>query len=326
MSEMIRARFGFDEGPMFAGWHNPTDRWNGWANPHLPKDELLRFLTWIVSEEQGGGFWTEGKSGEFLLWFAGQTGEDEASEFWPIDPDRYPTAMVDNEEILYEAGCGLCWWSEGEDEDLVARATDATYTSLAEMLHDGTLPLNFHRDADSDEAGPQWSQNAWGHLHDFCDANMISDTDAIADLVGLDRACDILNIVTGHLGPLLVRGAHLCRVIWDRVESEQGEPFVKPDAFGIEMQGGDGKWRLIGQKYDTGDAAWNAMRREFFHVPDLLVRIVALPLDSLEFQPGHCDRCGGFYWFKAQGDCTGCGPGYEYGEQDEGYLARSAPE
>lgn len=35
------------DGPAFRGWHDPADRWNGWATPSFPRAEVERIIAWI---------------------------------------------------------------------------------------------------------------------------------------------------------------------------------------------------------------------------------------------------------------------------------------
>ena len=94
-----KGRFGFDDGPLFDGWHWPESRWNGWANP----------------------FFTAETRKEILATFNTREAQDSIPEEDFDNPECNPWIEVANDNKhnqhgLYCMGWGLNW-SEEKDWD-----------------------------------------------------------------------------------------------------------------------------------------------------------------------------------------------------------------
>lgn len=264
---LIPSRFTFDspDDPIFPGYHDPAERWNGWACPLVTREVLITVLDYLAG---GGGWWAWDRDEEIAyLWFDScGTDEEDAVEFWPtVTPEEI-------EGILYEAGAGLCWLVE-EDEDgnapewdeVRARMVQDAFDGVADMLASGDLPVNFHRIC---KPGTFHDGNAWSRLHDFCDANEIvpggwswskyCDEDAPGyDPANVERVCAAANSVTDEVGEILASGGHLCKVIRERVEAQGG--YATPVAgYAVEVWNGE-RWDIVAT-YTDPDRAWNAQR------------------------------------------------------------------
>lgn len=94
-----KGRFGFDDGPLFDGWHWPESRWNGFANP----------------------FFTAETRKEILATFNTREAQDSIPEEDFDNPECNPWIEVANDNKhnqhgLYCMGWGLDW-SEEKDWD-----------------------------------------------------------------------------------------------------------------------------------------------------------------------------------------------------------------
>lgn len=91
MTHMERALFTIDGETDFEGWHDPTERWNGFACPRFPLDTVARIAEWLRAENARG----------------------EAQEEIVVDGDRVVVRWLDGED-------------EGEGEALAPVLVDGT--------------------------------------------------------------------------------------------------------------------------------------------------------------------------------------------------------
>jgi hypothetical protein len=109
---LVRDRFSWDDGgggtPWFEGFHDPAQRWNGWACPLFSKDEGLRVaeLSARLAAEDPEA------AGEVVAW------DEDRSLFTVSDPARpgEPAAEVGpvvlGGQVLYPIGSRAWTWSE----------------------------------------------------------------------------------------------------------------------------------------------------------------------------------------------------------------------
>lgn len=95
-----KGRFGFDDGPLFDGWHKPESRWNGWANPFFTSETRLKILATFNTIDDDHGF----RSKE-------EYNDPDCNHWIEIAEDKQP-----NKHGLYGMGWGLTW-SEEKDWD-----------------------------------------------------------------------------------------------------------------------------------------------------------------------------------------------------------------
>jgi hypothetical protein len=92
----------------FTGWHDPGDRWNGWANPLLDREESKR-LARAFSEETGDGpryvVTFDEEEDVFRVVFV----EEGISESEEVIPGRDLPGIGH----FYDWGHGWCWSEEG---------------------------------------------------------------------------------------------------------------------------------------------------------------------------------------------------------------------
>ncbi|MDA0320393.1 MAG: hypothetical protein O3A90_14075 [Proteobacteria bacterium] len=95
-----KGRFGFDDGPLFEGWHKPESRWNGWANPFFTAETKGKILATFNCIDDDLGFRSEE-----------EYNDPDINPWIEIKENKQP-----NEHGLYEMGWGLTW-SEEKDWD-----------------------------------------------------------------------------------------------------------------------------------------------------------------------------------------------------------------
>lgn len=102
---MIAERFTFDsyaenEDSLFDGFHNPRERWNGWACPFFPMSECVRILDYVgqYSDELEIGYRLTGDTLEFCRETA------EGSEWLPMEG-----RIVDGVKVFPLGAWGWVW-------------------------------------------------------------------------------------------------------------------------------------------------------------------------------------------------------------------------
>lgn len=89
-----RAKFGFDDGPDFDGWHNNRRRWNGWGMPYFTKEVMSE----VIKHFPGSRYVREGDM------FVVNHGDREGPDMVVRSEMTTPSG-----EALYDMGIGLCW-------------------------------------------------------------------------------------------------------------------------------------------------------------------------------------------------------------------------
>ena len=95
-----KGRFGFDDGPLFDGWHKPESRWNGWANPFFTSETRMKILATFNCIDDDLGFRSEE-----------EYNDPDINPWIEIKENKQP-----NKHGLYGMGWGLTW-SEEKDWD-----------------------------------------------------------------------------------------------------------------------------------------------------------------------------------------------------------------
>lgn len=93
-----KGRFGFDDGPLFEGWHKPESRWNGWANPFFTAETKGKILATFNCIDDDLGFRSEE-----------EYNDPDINPWIEIKENKQP-----NKHGLYDMGWGLTW---GEEKD-----------------------------------------------------------------------------------------------------------------------------------------------------------------------------------------------------------------
>lgn len=58
LAGLVSTRFGIGGGePLFWGYHNPQDRWNGWATPGFCREVAGLIVDWVNREEPDTAWW-----------------------------------------------------------------------------------------------------------------------------------------------------------------------------------------------------------------------------------------------------------------------------
>ena len=103
---MIAERFTFDsyaenEDSLFNGFHDPRERWNGWACPFFPMSECVRILNYVgqYSDELEIGYRVAGDGLEWAI----ET--DDGSPDWIPLKSRF----VDGVEVFPLGSWGWVW-------------------------------------------------------------------------------------------------------------------------------------------------------------------------------------------------------------------------
>jgi hypothetical protein len=89
---LVNARFAIDDGPAFWGYHDPAERWNGWAVPRFTREAASLIADWLNSGEAGQALW----DGETLA-VRGQS--EDPRDVDRIEPDPLGCYRFD----------GWCW-------------------------------------------------------------------------------------------------------------------------------------------------------------------------------------------------------------------------
>lgn len=100
---LLQSNFLLDNGPTFAGYYDPAQKWNGWACPYFTWLESRRIATWINSISSRPILMVnEDKKVIISL-------EDPDSLF-EIDGQMFLTS--EGETLLYAVGTGGWMWTE----------------------------------------------------------------------------------------------------------------------------------------------------------------------------------------------------------------------
>lgn len=54
---LVNAQFAIDGGERFWGYHDPDERWNGWATPRFLREVAGLIVDWVNSSEPGTAWW-----------------------------------------------------------------------------------------------------------------------------------------------------------------------------------------------------------------------------------------------------------------------------
>lgn len=150
------ALFGIDAtGPddTFQGWHDPAERWNGFAVPVFPRHEVERIIQWVIRTGP-----TDAPPDRFE-WDGTDLVHHEADH---IDepgytPLRYRPIDLGSGEPVYAIGAAYWTWSVVEvTEAHLAGWTEQTKALILKAVEDGYVP-----DTVED----------YSELHDYVDAN-----------------------------------------------------------------------------------------------------------------------------------------------------------
>jgi hypothetical protein len=126
---MIAERFTFDsyaenEDSLFNGFHNPRERWNGWACPFFPMSECVRILNYVgqYQDELEVGYRLAGDGLEWAI----ET--DDGSPDWITLKSR----TVDGVEVFPLGSWGWVW----DEFPRPIMLPDGTCNKCAELARD----------------------------------------------------------------------------------------------------------------------------------------------------------------------------------------------
>lgn len=112
MWELQRAKFVIDDGTQYEGWHDPRQRWNGWACPYFTKATTDTIVEWVNREDASDlrFHW----DGDILV--EEMLGAEEPDQ-WAEVGRMGPISMPGISEPLYTIGAYSWVWEEAEDDD-----------------------------------------------------------------------------------------------------------------------------------------------------------------------------------------------------------------
>jgi hypothetical protein len=104
--QLEAASFGIDPEDtrdVFAGWHDPRQRWNGWATPRFDRAEVERIIEWVARTDRSEDAPRFRWDGEVLV-------QDDPP--YQDDPGYEPTRYEADEAGRYSVGSWSWTWSE----------------------------------------------------------------------------------------------------------------------------------------------------------------------------------------------------------------------
>ena len=104
----------------FKGYHNPKNRWNGWAMPYFTKDVAMEIAQRYSSDETGYSITYDEQKDVFVM--EDENYEDEYIEEIP----KYTYGTPDGTKDLYPIGAG-CWIWDDYTRDEMENNGDADY-------------------------------------------------------------------------------------------------------------------------------------------------------------------------------------------------------
>lgn len=133
-----KAQFCFDDGPNFHGYYNKHQRWNGWACPHMTREQLEVWLPWFC--EPGNGYHYKFMDDDTLYVWFGKDAEDEYNEAVPFEVDT-----VDGKLTLWDVGMGYTWGVVDKEELLHQEARDLMIALSEKYVIDDVMSLDEFR-------------------------------------------------------------------------------------------------------------------------------------------------------------------------------------